>query len=234
MQEAADCDTPIPVGIRATTRGDQCAVVQRTFLAQRRGVVMGVTEDIPDFQRPLRQPRWRDHVIRVTGAGALSSQRHPDAAAHDRQRPLPAIPPAMIPGLAPGRCGVERGRRDCPGQPRFRVPDTPVGAQGRTVDGRRVALLGPRLQQRDQLASQTPKQRGPPRRQWRKAACPGTPRGTTAVLRQQGSHLLGDRIVWCKNVEQGRGRRESPNDHDDECLTKRPCRRCLHPAPCNG
>jgi len=79
---------------------------------------------------------------------------------------------------------------DFPGQPMFLVPDAAVGAQGCTVDSRRVALGCPRPQQRDQLATQTPNQCGQPRRQFLKASFPGAPRGTTPVLRQQGPNLL--------------------------------------------
>src|ERR1700758_4178027 len=122
MKNPADFDSPIPVGIRATTRGDQFAVVQRTFLAQLGGVVMGVAEDIPDFQRQLLQQLWRDHVVGVTSNGELSSQRQPNVAAGARQMQFPTVPPAMIPRLAPGGFGVNRSMRDFPGQPMFLVP----------------------------------------------------------------------------------------------------------------
>src|SRR5215471_17584818 len=152
MKNPADFDSPIPVRIRATTRGDQFAVVQGTFLAQLGGVVMRVPENIPDFQRQLLQQLWGDHVVGVTGDGELSSQRYPEAADDDRQMQFPAVPPAVIPGLAPGGFGVNRRMRDFPGQPMFLMPDAPIGAQGGTVDGCRMALLDPRLQQRDQMA----------------------------------------------------------------------------------
>ena len=58
--------------------------------------------------------------------------------------------------------------RDFPGQPMFLVPDAAIGAQRRTVHGRRVALRCPRLQQRDQMAPQTPDQCGQPRWQFLK------------------------------------------------------------------
>src|SRR6516165_6283719 len=73
---------------------------------------MCVPKDIPDFQRQMLQQLGRDHVIGVTGAGELSSQRNPDATDHDRQMQLPTVPPAMISRLAPGRFGINRGMRD--------------------------------------------------------------------------------------------------------------------------
>src|SRR5215831_2478565 len=133
---------------------------------------------------------------------------------------LPAIPPAMIPGLAPGGFGVNRGMRHFPGQPMFLVPDTPVGTQGCTVDGRRVSLCSPGLQQLDQMAAQTPDQYRQPRRQCLKASFPGAPRGKTPVLRQQGTNPQRDRIVLFQKVKQGIGGIEAPNDHDDERLDK--------------
>src|SRR5438093_8621312 len=143
MKDPSDVDSPIPMGIRTTARGDQFAVVQRTFLAQLGGVVMCVPEDIPDFQRQLFQQLGSDHVVGVTGDGKLSRQRNPEAADDDRQMQLPSIPPAVIPGLTPSGFGVNRSMWDFPGQPMFLVPDTPVGAQGRTVDSRGVSLRGP-------------------------------------------------------------------------------------------
>ena len=71
MKEPADFNAPITVGIRTTPRGNQFAVVQRTFLAQLRGVVMGVAKDIPDFQRQLLQQLGRDQIVGVTGDGKL-------------------------------------------------------------------------------------------------------------------------------------------------------------------
>lgn len=47
MKHASDFDPAIPVRIRATTRGDQCAVGSSPFLAQRGGVVMRVTQHVP-------------------------------------------------------------------------------------------------------------------------------------------------------------------------------------------
>ena len=137
----------------------------------------------------------------------------------------------MLPGLAPGRFGVNGGMRDCAGQPMFLVPDAPVGPPWCTVDGRRVSLGGPRLQQRAQMAPQTPNQRGQPRRQVRKAAFPGAPRGKPPVRRQQGTHLQRDRIGLRQKAEQGLGGIESPNDHDEERLDKeRIAIGCLSPA----
>src|SRR6185295_13782778 len=90
----------------------------------------------------------------------------------------------------------------------------------RTVDGRRVALCGPRPQQCDEMAPQTSDQRWQPRWQGRKAAFPGTPRGKTSVLCQQGTNLLGPGIVLFQEAEQGIGRIEPPNDHDDQGFDK--------------
>src|SRR4029434_1734915 len=133
---------------------------------------------------------------------------------------LPAAPPAVIPGLAPGRFGVNGGMRDFAGQPMVLVPDAPVGAQWCTVDGRCVSLGCPRLQQRDQRAAQTPNQRGQPRRQLRKAAFPGAPCGKPPLLRQQRTNLQCDGIRLLQKAEQGIGGIESSNDHDDERLDK--------------
>src|SRR5215510_14411443 len=220
MKDPSDVDSPIPMRIRATARGDQFTVVQRTFRAPFGGVVMRVTKDIPYRHRQLLQQLWGNDIVGVTGNGELRSPGDPDAADDDRQRQLPAVPPAMIPGLAPGGFGVNRGMRHFPGQPMFLVPDTPVGAQGRTVDSRRVSLGGPGLKQLDQMAAQTPDQGGQPRRQCLKASFPGTSRRKTPVLRQQGTNPQRDRIVLFQKVQQGIGRIESPNDHDDERLDK--------------
>src|SRR2546423_3314009 len=119
MKNPADFDSPIPVGIRTTTRGDQFAVVQRTFLAQLGGVVMCIPKDISDFQRQLLQQLWSKHVVGVTGDGELRSQRQPNVADGDRQMQFPTVPPAMIPGLAPGSFSVNRRMRDFSGQPMF-------------------------------------------------------------------------------------------------------------------
>src|SRR4029434_3766721 len=113
-----------------------------------------------------------------------------------------------------------RGMRDFPGQPMFLVPDAAVGAQGRTVDSRRVALRCPRPQQRDQMAPQAPNQCGQPRRQFLKAPFPGAPRGKPPVLRQQGANLLRHGIRLFQKAEQSIGRIESPNDHDDQRFDK--------------
>ena len=130
------------MGIRATTRGDQCAGMPRTFLAPLGGVVRRVTKDIPDCRRPLLQPLGSAHVVGGTGEGARSSPRQPEVAAADRQRQFPAVPPAVLPGRAPGGFGIERSMRDCAGPPMFLVPATPVGAPGRT-GAMRPAAAGP-------------------------------------------------------------------------------------------
>src|SRR5215471_16330174 len=70
------------------------------------------------------------------------------------------------------------------------------------------------------MAAQTPDQRRQPRRQLRKASFPGAPRGKPSVLHQPGANLVGHRIVLGQKAEQGIGRIEAPNDHDDECLNK--------------
>src|SRR5262245_3533268 len=149
-----------------------------------------------------------------------AAKGRPDAADRDRQMQLPAVPPAMISRLAPGRFGINGGMRDFSCQPMFLVPDATVSAQGRTVDSRRVALFAPRLQQRDQMAPQTPNQCGQLRRQLRKAPFPGAPRGKTPVLRQQGPTLVCHRIVLVQQAEQSIGRIESPNDQDDQRFDK--------------
>src|SRR5437879_2524744 len=188
MKDPSDFNPTIPMGIRASTRGEQFAIVQRTFLAQLGGVIMRVSQDVPYCHRQLLQQLGSDHVIGVTGDGELGGQRNPDTANHDRQMQLPAVPPAVIPRLAPGRFGINRGMRDFPCQSMFLVPDTPVGTQGGTVDSRRVSLHSPRLQQLDQMTAQTPDQGGQPRWQGRKASFPGAPRRKTPMLRQQGTN----------------------------------------------
>jgi hypothetical protein len=83
-----------------------------------------------------------------------------------------------------------------------------------------MTLLHPRLQQRNQMAPQTPDQRRQPRRQFLKAPFPGAPRGKTPVLRQQWPHLLCHGIVLFQKAEQGIGRIESPNNHDEQGFDK--------------
>src|SRR5262250_664422 len=145
MKNAADFDAPIPVGILAPTCGDQFAIVPRTLLAQLGGVVMRIPKDISDCQRQLLQQLGSHQIVGVTGDSKLRSQGEPDAPDTDRQMQLPAVPPAVIPGLAPGGFGVNRGMWDYSGQPVFLVPDAAVGTQGGTVDGCRMALLAPGL-----------------------------------------------------------------------------------------
>src|SRR5262245_53178662 len=142
---------------------------------------MRVTEDIPHRHRQLLQQLGSYDIVGVTGHGELRSQGEPDAADDDRQMQLPAVPPAMIPGLAPGGFGVNRGMRHYSCQPMLLVPDTPVGAQWCTVDSRRVSLCSPGLKQLDQMAAQTPDQGGQPRRQCLKTSFPGAPRRETSV-----------------------------------------------------
>src|SRR4029450_10478901 len=105
MTNPADVDAPIPMGIPATTRSDQFTVMQRTFLAPLRGVIMRVTQDVPHCHRQVLQQLGSDHLIGITGDGELSGQRHPDAADHDRQMELPAVPPAEIALLYPASVG---------------------------------------------------------------------------------------------------------------------------------
>src|SRR4029453_277014 len=128
MKEPADFDPTISMGIRTTACGDQFTIVQGTLLAQLWGVVMGVTQDIPHRHRQLLQQLWGNDIVGVTGAGELRGQGEPDAAHRDGQMQLPAVPPAMIPGLAPGGFSVNRGMRQSPAQPMFLVPDATVSA----------------------------------------------------------------------------------------------------------
>jgi hypothetical protein len=208
------------MGIGATPRGDPFTVVQRPCVAPLRGGVMRIAQPLPPLQRPWCQPRGGEHLGGLTGHSALRGPGEPDAADGDGQRQLPAVPPAVIPGLAPRGCGVHGGMGDCPSQPMVLVPHTAVGTQGRTVARRRVALGGPRPPPPDQMAPQTPKQCGPPRRQFRKAPFPRAPRGTTPLCRQQGPHLLHHWVRLVQQAEQGLGRRESSNDHDDQRFDK--------------
>src|SRR5215468_2251919 len=220
MKEPSDFDSPIPMGIRATTRGNQFTVVQGALLAQLWCVVVCIPEDVTHRHGQLLQQLGGNDIVGVTGDGAFSGQGEPDAANRDRQRQLPAVPPAMIPGLAPGGFGVNRGMRDFPGQPMFLVPDAAVGAQGRTVDGGRVSLGGPGLQERDQMASETADQRWQSCGQFLQASFPGTACRKTSVFRQQGTNLLRHWVGLLQKTEQGISRIEAPNDHDDQRLDK--------------
>src|SRR5215469_15144710 len=175
---------------------------------------MRVTQDVPYRHRQLLQQLWSDHIVGGAGDGKLGGQREPDAPERDRQMQLPAVPPAVISRLAPGRFAVNRGMRDLPCQPMLLVPDAPVGAQWGTVDGRRVSLGCPGLQQCDQMAPQTANQRWQPRWQLCKAAFPGAPCGKPPVLCQQGPNLQRDGISLLQKAEQGIGGIEAPNDHD--------------------
>ncbi len=49
--------------IRATTRGDQFPVVQRTCRTQLGGIVMRIPEDIPDFQRQWLQQLGGNQIV---------------------------------------------------------------------------------------------------------------------------------------------------------------------------
>src|SRR5215471_17570698 len=220
MKEPPDCDAPIPMGIRATTRGNQFTVVQGALRAQHWCVVVCISEDVAHCQRQLLQQLGCDQIVGVTGAGTLRSQGDPDAPDHDRQMQLPAVPPAVIPRLTPCGFSVNRGMRDFPGQPMFLVPDAAVGAQGRTVDSGRVSLGGPGLQQHGQMAPEAADQRRQSCGQFLKAPFPGTSCRKTPVLRQQGTNLLRHWVGLLQKTEQGIGRIESPNDHDDQRLDK--------------
>src|SRR5215471_5907656 len=122
------------MGIRATTRGNQFPVVQGALLAQLWCVVVCIPEDVTHRHGQLLQQLGGNDIVGVTGDGAFSGQGEPDAANRDRQRQLPAVPPAMIPGLAPGGFGVNRGMRDFPGQPMFLVTTWKVLAVGGVID----------------------------------------------------------------------------------------------------
>jgi hypothetical protein len=74
MKEPAHCDASIPMGIRATPRGDQCPVMPGALLAQLRRIVVRVSEDVPHLQRQLLQPLGGDDVVGVTGDGTLRGQ----------------------------------------------------------------------------------------------------------------------------------------------------------------
>jgi hypothetical protein len=130
-------------------------------------------------------PLGRYQLVGGTGDGELGSQRHPDAADDDSQMPLATVPPARIPRPTPGGFGINRGVRDNTCQPMFLLPDAAIGAQGRTVNSRRVSLSCPRLQQRDQIASETAEQGEQSGGQCLKAPFPSAPRRKTPVLRQQ-------------------------------------------------
>src|SRR5438067_13234152 len=136
MKNPADFDTPVPMGIGATTRRDQFAVMQRTFRAQLGSVILRVPEDIPHRNRQLLQKFWSDHIIGVTGDGELRGQRDPDTTDHDCQMQLPAVPPAVIPGLTPSGFGVNRSMRDRTCQPMLLVPEAAGGTQWGIVDSR--------------------------------------------------------------------------------------------------
>src|SRR5215831_10741676 len=115
MKNPADLDAPIPMRIWTTTCGDQFPIVQRTFRAQLGGVVMRVSEDIPDLQRQLLQQLGGHHIVGVTGDGQLRGQGEPDAPDGDREMQLPAVPPAVIPRLTPGSLSINRGMWDLSG-----------------------------------------------------------------------------------------------------------------------
>ena len=134
---------------------------------------MRVSKHIPHLPWQLLQQLGGEHLVGITGDGARRGSGEPDATDGDGPMQLPAVPPAVIPGLAPRGFGVNRGMGDFPGQSMFLVPDAAVGAPGRTVDSRRVALGCPRPQQRDQMAPQTSNQCGQPRWQFLKAPFPG-------------------------------------------------------------
>jgi hypothetical protein len=107
MEDPADLDSTILMGIRAAARGDQFAAVERTFLAQLRGVVVRVAEDVTNFQRQLSEQSWRDPVVGLTGNRKLGGERNSETPDGDGQMQLPAVPPAVITGLAPGGLSID-------------------------------------------------------------------------------------------------------------------------------
>jgi hypothetical protein len=177
---------------------------------------MRVPEDLPDLQRPWLQQLGGNQSVGVTGDGTRRGHGEPEAPAADRPRPLPTVPPAVLPGLTPGSCSVNRGLRDFPGQPMLLVPAAAVGAPGRPGDGGRVSWGGPGLQQHAQMAPQTAKPRGQPRGQLLKTPFPGTPGGKTAVRRQHRTPLGCHGVVLVQKAAQGLGRRASPHHHDEQ------------------
>src|SRR5512138_3507281 len=89
----------------------QLAVMQSAFGAQRRGIVMLVTQDIAYRQRQFGQQPRGDHIIGLIGRGEFGSQRNPQPSKGYSQMQFPAVPPAMIARLAPGCFEIDAGMR---------------------------------------------------------------------------------------------------------------------------
>src|SRR5215813_9486329 len=70
------------------------------------------------------------------------------------------------------------------------------------------------------MASEAADQRRQSCGQFLKASFPGTACRKTPVFRQQGTNLLRHWVGLLQKTEQGIGRIEAPNDHDDQRLDK--------------
>src|SRR5215204_3267754 len=110
--------------------------------------------------------------------------------------------------------------RDFTRQPMFLMPDAALGAQRRTVNGSRTPLLRPRLEEDDQMTSQTTDQRRQARRQSGQASLPSPARRETSIFAQQYFDLPRQGVVLLQEVEQGISRIKSPNDHDHQRFDK--------------
>src|ERR1700754_5175058 len=220
MKDSPHLNSTVLMRMRASSRRHQFAIMPDAFLPQLWRVVVRVTQHVAHLQGQLLQQFWRDQIVGFTGQGEFCGQWNPQAADADGQMQLPAVPPTVIPTLAPGRFCIYRGMRHFTSQAMFLMPYAAIGAQWRTINGGGSPLGRPRLQTHNQPATQTTNQGGQAYGQLLKAALPGAARRKASVFSQQGTDGQRQGIRLGQKAEQGISGIEAANDHDDQGFDK--------------
>lgn len=210
-----DLHAPSAMRIWASPGGHHVTGTPVALLPPLGVMVVGIAQHQAHIARQLRQQPGSPLMIAPMRHGQLSGQGDPARPHGHGQRPLPALPPAVPPRLAPARFGLNRAGGDEALLPMLCVPPAPARRQRGASDRDGAPLPGPRRPQGDQGPPPDPHQPRHAWRQGRQAALPGAAGGPAPRLIPPRVHRAWPGIRLVEQRQQRRRRLETAGHHAD-------------------
>jgi len=231
MDDCSDCHAASTMGRGASSGRRQRAA---TLVAPPPpcGIVsVGIAPHRAPLPGPWLRPHGCHRVGSLLGHRPLRHQGDPDRSHRDGERPCPAVPPAVPPGLTPPGLGSNRAVGEDARLPRLRVPYPPAGRPWDAITGDSASMPGPGRQQGDHGPAKAADE---PRHAWRQGCQAALPRPAARDAPRRGqprASLAGPRGGLVETRPQGVCRRETATNHADSGLHDQPMGIWCRPAP---